>query len=73
LHCKSCQYDLRKLTEHRCPECARFFDPEDSNTFTQVYEEPDAWMGRAVRVVLTLWFLFFVFMTLHFTQWLGYL
>jgi hypothetical protein len=27
LLCPGCGYDLRDLTEHRCPECGRAFDP----------------------------------------------
>jgi hypothetical protein len=33
VRCLSCHYDLRKLSEHRCPECGREFDPSDSKTF----------------------------------------
>jgi predicted amidophosphoribosyltransferase len=33
MRCLSCKYDLSKLTEHRCPECGRAFDPEDPRTF----------------------------------------
>ena len=32
MRCISCQYDLSKLTEHRCPECGRAFDPNDLST-----------------------------------------
>lgn len=28
LVCKKCGYDLRGLTEHRCPECGQSFDPQ---------------------------------------------
>lgn len=31
--CRTCSYDLRHLTEHRCPECGNAFDPEDPRTF----------------------------------------
>ncbi len=27
--CRECGYDLRGLTEHRCPECGKPFDPAD--------------------------------------------
>ncbi len=30
--CRQCGYLLRGLTEPRCPECGRPFDPEDPNT-----------------------------------------
>jgi hypothetical protein len=31
VRCLSCKYDLKKLTEHRCPECGRAFDPNTLN------------------------------------------
>jgi predicted amidophosphoribosyltransferase len=31
--CKSCHYPLKQLTERRCPECGREFDPDDPSTF----------------------------------------
>src|SRR5690349_12693310 len=33
MRCLTCQYDLKNLTEHRCPECGRAFDPNDPYTF----------------------------------------
>ncbi len=33
MHCLDCGYDLRHLTEPRCPECGRPFDPGDESTF----------------------------------------
>lgn len=33
MYCLSCNYDLRNLTEHRCPECGCEFDPADESTF----------------------------------------
>lgn len=35
MRCLSCKYDLKNLrgAEHRCPECGREFDPNDSETF----------------------------------------
>jgi hypothetical protein len=33
MRCLTCKYDLRKLAEHRCPECGRVFDPSDPNSF----------------------------------------
>ncbi len=33
MRCLSCKYDLRNLTENRCPECGRVFDPNDPRTF----------------------------------------
>ncbi len=31
--CRGCAYRLQGLTEHRCPECGRPFDPSDRTTF----------------------------------------
>jgi hypothetical protein len=33
MRCLNCKYDLSHLTEHRCPECGREFDPKDPQTF----------------------------------------
>lgn len=33
MRCLQCDYDLNGLTEHRCPECGRGFDPENPVTF----------------------------------------
>ena len=33
MRCLSCHYSLENLTEHRCPECGREFDPDDDTTF----------------------------------------
>lgn len=33
VRCLTCHYDLRKLTERRCPECGRAFDPDDASTY----------------------------------------
>jgi hypothetical protein len=33
MRCYGCGYALDGLTEHRCPECGRAFDPDDSKTY----------------------------------------
>ncbi len=33
IFCRSCGYDLRSLSEHRCPECGREFDPGEKQTY----------------------------------------
>jgi hypothetical protein len=33
VRCLCCHYDLSNLTEHRCPECGRAFDPADVNSY----------------------------------------
>src|SRR4051812_13314867 len=33
MRCLDCNYDLRSLCEHRCPECGRPFEPNDAKTF----------------------------------------
>jgi hypothetical protein len=37
-----CRYNLRGLTEHRCPECGRKFDPTNTNTYANT-EQPYRW------------------------------
>lgn len=50
MYCISCQYDLRKLTDNRCPECDREFDPSDSATFDS--SPPLNWMRMMCRALL---------------------
>ena len=45
MRCKTCNYSLEGLTEHRCPECCREFDPSDPNTFFTLQQSQD----RAAR------------------------
>lgn len=33
MYCKSCSYPLNDLSEGKCPECGRSFDPAQSRTF----------------------------------------
>lgn len=33
--CKKCEYNLRGLTDHVCPECGQGFDPEIPETFSK--------------------------------------
>lgn len=33
IFCRSCGYDLRSLSENRCPECGREFDPGEKRTY----------------------------------------
>ena len=34
MYCLACHYDLRGLTEHRCPECGRPFAPGSPRSFS---------------------------------------
>jgi hypothetical protein len=53
VRCLSCHYDPSHLTEHRCPECGRAFDPNDPNT---LYQRP----LLTIRGALLLYAIFFV-------------
>ncbi len=33
MYCRDCKYALKGLTERRCPECGRSFDPRNSRSF----------------------------------------
>src|SRR4051812_17679809 len=35
IYCLNCHYDLRGLSENRCPECGRSFDPGRPSTFAR--------------------------------------
>ena len=58
MHCLDCGYNLHHLTEHRCPECGRGFDPKDRKS----WGTPDAptiirmarWLGRTALLVSAL-------------------
>src|SRR5690349_15692237 len=41
MRCLDCHYSLKNLTEHRCPECGRAFDPDDPSTVR--YSEKTPW------------------------------
>lgn len=43
IHCRQCGYMLAGLSEPRCPECGRRFDPERRSTFDR---RPGAWRVR---------------------------
>ncbi len=49
MRCRKCGYDLRGLDEHRCPECATDFDPEDSDSYLK---SPESGRRRALHVVI---------------------
>lgn len=50
LYCRSCGYQVVGLSEPRCPECGRLFDPDNPRTFLQ---HPKAWRVRQwVRRIL---------------------
>jgi hypothetical protein len=67
--CIGCGYQLRGLTERRCPECGRPFDPNDPRTFhTRATEDsvrqwlasPPGWPTHAatvLAVLASLWWL----------------
>lgn len=46
--CRSCNYDLNGLSEHRCPECGREFDPENPKSFANT---PDWHFRRKLKFV----------------------
>jgi hypothetical protein len=51
--CAACGYELRGLTQSRCPECGKAFDPSNQDTFRQPGDVPRQvrrllWRSRAV-------------------------
>src|SRR5216110_73209 len=65
--CWECGYSLRGLTEARCPECGRPFDPADERTMNMGQDvrrlarflmKPPGWMMHvltALAVLMSLW------------------
>jgi hypothetical protein len=50
MYCRKCGYQLEGLSENRCPECGRLFDPAKRKTF---YSRPGDWEAmRWVRRVV---------------------
>jgi hypothetical protein len=48
MYCKHCLYDLRYVSEPRCPECGKPFDPADRTTvYILPIQQP---LDRAARV-----------------------
>jgi hypothetical protein len=41
MRCLDCGYDLHGLSENRCPECGRGFDPDDPATYARRVVSPD--------------------------------
>jgi len=58
MYCRRCRYPLQDLTEHRCPECGRSFDPDNHATFRASPRRVPRWLKRA-----TVAFLGFAFVT----------
>lgn len=52
MRCLKCGYDLSQLTEHRCPECGRAFDPKDPTTFVPEFQirRPTTWDALRIFV-----------------------
>jgi hypothetical protein len=59
--CLGCGYPLRGLSEHRCPECGRGFDPQDEHSYRtrrwQIFAATPRWwhiLGISLCTVLAL-------------------
>lgn len=72
MRCLSCQYDLSSLTEHRCPECGRAFDPKDANTFAITGKTKAIGLRRGALLCICgygLNFVFFYWNRFHLIDW----
>jgi hypothetical protein len=46
MFCRRCKYPLHAVREHRCPECAKQFDPGRSSTFLTDSDQPSDRQNR---------------------------
>ena len=53
IYCLNCFYNLYGLIEHRCPECGRHFDPENTKTFSHT-PNPEHFSKIVKRVALAI-------------------
>jgi hypothetical protein len=60
VRCKTCHYSLMNLTEHRCPECGKPFDPNDQSTFAVASATPPAGLLRLLALAAAAYFLGFI-------------
>lgn len=67
--CLGCGYALRGLNEHRCPECAREFDPTDPRSMANT--QPPGWIIRAFLEPPRLWLMLISLPAIVVTAWAG--
>lgn len=69
MRCKTCQYSITGVTEHRCPECGTAFDPTEpaSNSPLLRYWFRVACHTAIVSLVLSVAVFAFLFLTTYFT------
>ena len=48
MFCRKCGYNLASLIEHRCPECARAFDPNRPRTYFRFPKHQRRWVWALV-------------------------
>ncbi len=48
-HCLDCGYNLRGLKRGTCPECGRWFDPDDTQTWSR--QVPDGRMLQSAKKI----------------------
>ena len=52
MRCLSCKYSLSHLAVHRCPECGRAFDPNNSSTFRPSVADLKKKLRRSNRLIV---------------------
>lgn len=70
MRCRSCKYDLRNLSENRCPECGSPFDPNDPKTFFAPARRERGWW---IEIALITAVAYIVLLTLNLLDEFGVL
>ena len=58
MYCSKCKYDLKGLTEHRCPECGQPFEPDNPMTYVQcpwVHQPRNILVGLVLILLVIFW------------------
>ena len=68
--CLDCEYNIAYLSEHRCPECGRPFDPNDPTTYLGLRIEEHEPHHELLFICICIFSTFCMFLPLFNLVWL---